>query len=128
MKVIQFLILFLFARTIVQAQTDTNENKEKLKTERAQFEKELNLTTEQKRQLKDIKTKQHAEMLALKNNSKLTEEQKKEEFKAVKKQYRTQKETVFTAEQKEKMKNFHKSHPREKGMKHKRKMNQSKVI
>ena len=128
MKVIQFLILFLFAGTIVQAQTSTNENKEKLKTERAQFEKELNLTTEQKGQIKDIKTKQHAEMLALKNNSKLTEEQKKEEFKAVKKQYRTQKETVFTAEQKEKMKKFHKSHPREKGMKHKRKTNQSKVI
>ena len=57
----------------------------------------------------------------------LTTEQN-EQFKVVKKQYRTQKESVFTAQQKDKMKKVHKSYSLEKGMKHKRKMNQSKVI
>lgn len=132
MKVFQFLMLFLMAGAVAQAQTATTEKKEKDRTERKQMHKqmhnELNLTTEQKAQLKAIHEKQKAEMTAIKNNDNISAEQKKEQFKTLRQQYRTQRETVFTPDQKEKMKKFHEQHPNKKGMKHKRKMHEKKTV
>lgn len=132
MKVFKFLMLFLVAGAVAQAQTAPTEKKEKVRTEGKQMHKqmhdELNLSTEQKAQLKTIHEKQKAEMMAIKNNSNISAEQKKEQFKALKQQYRTQRETVFTPEQKEKMKKFHEQHPNKKGMKHKRKTHEKKTV
>lgn len=132
MKVFQFLMLFLVAGAVAQAQTTTPEKKEKVRTEGKQMHKqmhdELNLSTEQKTQLKAIHEKQKAEMTAIKNNSSISTEQKKEQFKTLKQQYRTQRETVLTSEQKEKMKKFHEQHPNKKGMKHKRKTQEKKTV
>ena len=117
---------------MAQAQTTTTEKKAKVRTEGKQMHKqmhsELNLTTEQKAQLKAIHEKQKAEMTAIKNNSNISAEQKKEQFKTVKQQYRTQRETVFTAEQKETMKKFKDQHPNKKGMKNKGKMHEKKTV
>jgi Spy/CpxP family protein refolding chaperone len=132
MKVFKFLMLFLVAGAVAQAQTVDTEKKEKARTERKQMhqqmQNELNLTAEQKAQMKAIHEKQKAEMTAIKNNSTISAERKKEQFKTLKQQYRTQRETVFTAEQKEKMKKFHAQHPNKKGMKHKRKMHEKKTV
>lgn len=132
MKVFQFLMLFLMAGAVAQAQTVATEKKAKVRTEGKQRHKqmhsELNLTTDQKAQLKAIHEKQKAEMTAIKNNSNISAEQKKEQFKTVKQQYRTQRETVLTPDQKETMKKFHAQHPNKKGMKHKRKMHEKKTV
>jgi Spy/CpxP family protein refolding chaperone len=81
MKVFQFLMLFLMAGAVAQAQTTTTEKKAKVRTERKQMHKqmhdELNLTADQKAQLKAIHEKQKAEMTAIKNNSSISAEQKK---------------------------------------------------
>ncbi len=132
MKVFRFLMLFLMAGAVAQAQTAGTEKKEKIRTEGKQMHKqmhdELNLTAEQKVQLKAIHEKQKTEMTAIKNNASISADQKKEQFKTLKKQYRTQRETVFTIDQKEKMKKFHEQHPNKKGMKHKHKMNEKKTV
>ena len=132
MKVFQFLMLFLVAGAVAQAQTTTPEKKEKVRTEGKRMHKqmhdELNLSTEQKTQLKAIHEKQKAEMMAIKNNSSISAEQKKEQFKTLKQQYRTQREAVFTPDQKEKIKKFHEQNPNKKGMKHKRKIHEKKTV
>ncbi len=132
MKVFQFLMLFLVAGAVAQAQTTTPGKKEKVRTEDKQMHKqmheELNLTTEQKARLKAIHEKQKADMTAIKNNSNISAEQKKEQYKTLKQQYRTQRETIFTPEQKEKMKKYHEQHPNKKGMKHKRKTQEKKTV
>ncbi|HTH30661.1 MAG TPA: hypothetical protein VL946_04885 [Lacibacter sp.] len=131
MKVFKFLMLFLVAGAVAQAQTTPTDKKEKVRTEGRQMHKqihdELNLSTEQKTQLKSIHEKQKAEMMAIKANDKISAEQKKEQMKTLKQQYRTQRETVFTVEQKEKIKKFHEQHPNKKGMKHKRKTHEKKT-
>ena len=132
MKVFKFLMLFLVAGAVAQAQTTPTDKKEKVRTEGRQMHKqihdELNLSTEQKTQLKSIHEKQKAEMMAIKANDKISAEQKKEQMKTLKQQYRTQRETVFTVEQKEKIKKFHEQHPNKKGMKHKRKTHEKKTV
>jgi hypothetical protein len=132
MKVFKFLMLFLVAGAVAQAQTTPTDKKEKIRTEGRQMHKqmhdELNLSTEQKAQLKSIHEKQKAEMMAIKANDKISAEQKKEQMKTLKQQYRTQRETVFTVEQKEKIKKFHEQHPNKKGMKHKRKTHEKKTV
>jgi 6-phosphofructokinase len=132
MKVFKFLMLFLAAGAVAQAQTTPTDKKEKIRTEGRQMHKqmhdELNLSTEQKAQLKSIYEKQKAEMMAIKANDKISAEQKKEQMKTLKQQYRTQRETVFTVEQKEKIKKFHEQHPNKKGMKHKRKTHEKKTV
>jgi hypothetical protein len=125
-------MLFLAAGAVAQAQTTPTDKKEKIRTEGRQMHKqmhdELNLSTEQKAQLKSIHEKQKAEMMAIKANDKISAEQKKEQMKTLKQQYRTQRETVFTVEQKEKIKKFHEQHPNKKGMKHKRKTHEKKTV
>ena len=132
MKVFKFLMLFLVAGAVAQAQTTPTDKKEKIRTEGRQMHKqmhdELNLSTEQKAQLKSIHEKQKAEMMAIKANDKISAEQKKEQMKTLKQQYRTQRETVFTVEQKEKIKKFHEQHPNKKGMKHKHKTQEKKTV
>lgn len=132
MKVLQFLMLFLVAGAVAQGQTTTTEKKEKVRTEGKQMHKkmydELNLSAEQKVQLKAIHEKQKTEMMAIKNNTNISAEQKKEQFKTLKQQYRTQRETVFTPDQKEKMKKFHEQNPNKKGMKHKHKTHEKKTV
>jgi uncharacterized protein HemX len=128
MKVVRLLMLFLVAGAVAQAQTVKTDKKEKVRTERKQMYSELNFTAEQKASLKDIHAKEKAEMTAIKNNANISTEQKKEQFKTVKQQYRTQRETVFTPDQKEKMKKMKKDHPHKKGMKHKGKMHEKKTV
>jgi periplasmic protein CpxP/Spy len=132
MKVFQFLMLFLVAGVVAQAQTATTEKKEKARTEKKEMHKqlhdELNLTGKQKTQLKAMHEKQKAEMMAIKANDKISAEQKKEQFKTLKQQYRTQRETLLTSEQKEKMKKFHEQHPNKKGMKHRHGKHEKKTV
>lgn len=71
---------------------------------------QLNLTADQKTQLRSIHEKQRADMKALKSNTSLTADQQKEKRKELFKSYRKQSMAVYTPEQKEQLKKFRAEH------------------
>ena len=74
--------------------------------------KELNLTNEQKKQVKKYKKSDKVKVTAIKNNAALTEQQKKDQLMQVRKEKHDKLETILTPEQKEKMKQMKKDQPR----------------
>jgi organic radical activating enzyme len=72
--------------------------------EKREMMKALNLTEEQKAKLKEMNAGNKEKKQAILNDSKLTEEQKKEQLKAIKKEQAKSMQTVLTDEQKTKMK------------------------
>lgn len=75
--------------------------------------KELNLTDKQKADLKPILKEQHAQATALRADSKLTPEQKREKMKELMKATHEKIANLLTAEQKAKLKEM-------RGMRHKK--------
>jgi Spy/CpxP family protein refolding chaperone len=101
MKVLQFLLLFVFTGAIAQAQTqDTSRNR---MPRRDMFEG-LNLTKDQQDKIKVIQDKQREEMQAIRDNNQLSQDQKREQSQTLRKKYNEQIEALLTAEQKEKYK------------------------
>lgn len=66
--------------------------------------KALNLNDEQKAKLKEMKTANKEKREAIKNNSSLTEAQKKAQMKALKTEQRNGMQSILSGEQKQKMK------------------------
>ena len=100
-----------FAQEKTSSSTEMNkpgtENKgfhKKGKHHKAEMMKQLNLNDEQKAKLKEMKSAEQGKKDAIKNDSKLTEEQKKEQMKALKDERRKNMQSVLTDEQKQKVK------------------------
>jgi Spy/CpxP family protein refolding chaperone len=67
--------------------------------------KGLNLTQDQQTKMKELRPKMQSESMAIKNNSSLTEEQKKQQMQELRKNHKEQMNQLLTPEQKLKMKN-----------------------
>ncbi|MBL0356949.1 MAG: hypothetical protein IPP72_08675 [Chitinophagaceae bacterium] len=117
MKKIILLLLVVFMGQLSFAQVKENkpvefskktpENKMRHKKgmhEKRAMMKALNLTEEQKAKLKEMNAGNKEKKLAILNDSKLTEEQKKEQLRAIKKGQVANMQTILTDEQKVKMK------------------------
>jgi Spy/CpxP family protein refolding chaperone len=93
------LALFLLAG-VAQAQDTTGRKKHDKHQKHAQkAAKELNLTADQKAQLKKLHEQERAEMEALRNNAALSNEQKQAGRKQIQEKYRTQMHALLTPEQ-----------------------------
>lgn len=80
--------------------------KEVMKTKKGKKMAELNLSREQKKQVKEIKQNDDAAKNAILNDAALSEEQKKEKLKELRKARQEKIKTMLTPEQKEKLKNM----------------------
>ncbi len=80
--------------------------KEVMKTKKGKKMAELNLSREQKKQEKEIKQNDDAAKNAILNDAALSEEQKKEKLKELRKARQEKIKTMLTPEQKEKLKNM----------------------
>ncbi len=80
--------------------------KEVMKTKKGKKMAELNLSREQKKQVKEIKQNDDAAKNAILNDAALSEEQKKEKLKELRKARQEKIKTMLTPEQKEKLKNI----------------------
>ena len=106
LKLLSIAIL-LFSFTI-HAEAQVKHNKK----ERKEMVKQLHLSKQQKQQMKSFhkSTKQQSE--AIKNNTTLTEQQKKSQLAQLKNEKHQKLEAILTPEQKEKMKQMKKGQPR----------------
>lgn len=77
----------------------------------AEFAKELNLTADQQTRMQQIRTDFRSKMEAVRNNSSLTQEQKRTQFQALAKAQQEQMKSVLTKEQIEKMQSLRKERP-----------------
>jgi periplasmic protein CpxP/Spy len=74
--------------------------------------KQANLTSDQKKQVKKYKKTNKAKKVVIKNNTALTEQQKKEQLGQLKTEKQQKLEAILTPEQKEKMKQTKENKPR----------------
>lgn len=102
MKVLQFLLVFMFIGVVSKAQTTDTTGKRRMN--RMEIYKDLNLTKDQEVKVKDIMEKQRTEMDSVRNNTSLTREQQREQMGTIRKKYNEQVEALLTPEQKEKLK------------------------
>lgn len=94
------------------AQTDTvltKANEDDAAVSRRQMIRELGLTREQMEKLKVIREESKAQLEALENNTRLTEEERKRQLRAIQADILQKNSRVLSAEQMEKMKAFRQS-------------------
>lgn len=101
------IVMILFSLS-VNADAQTKHNKK----EKKEMMKSLNLSKQQKDQLKASHKATKQEMVAIKKNSSLSEAQKKEKMQQLHKEKKEKLETILTPEQKARMKEFRKNEPR----------------
>ncbi len=101
MKVLQFLLLFVFAAAIAKAQPPADSTRGR--GPRVDMFKDLNLSKDQQEKVKTIMEKQRTEMETLRNSS-LSREEQRTKMMDMRKKYNDEIEAVLTPEQKEKYK------------------------
>ena len=101
MKVLQFLLLFMFVGAIANAQPPADSTRGR--GPRVAMFKDLNLTKEQQDKIKVIQDKQREEMETLRNSS-LSREEQRTKMMDMRKKYNEDIEAILTPEQKEKYK------------------------
>lgn len=101
------IVIILFAFTI-NAEAQTKHNKK----ERKEMMKSLNLSKQQKQQLKAFHKSTKSQREAIKNNTSLSEEQKKEKIEQLHKERHDKLESILTSEQKQKMNQSRENQPR----------------
>ena len=101
MKVLQFLLLFMFVGAIAKAQPPADSTRGR--GPRVDMFKDLNLTKEQQEKVKAIQEKQRTEMEAIRNSS-LSREEQRTKMMDMRKKYNDEIEAILTPEQKEKYK------------------------
>ena len=101
MKVLQFLLLFVFAAAIAKAQPPADSARGR--GPRVDMFKDLNLTKDQQDKVKAIQDKQRTEMETIRNSS-LSREEQRTKMMDMRKKYNDEIEAVLTPEQKEKYK------------------------
>lgn len=114
MKKIIAILAVAFMSQLAIAQENASPEMKKANSERKMHHKKgkhkkemmksLNLSDEQKGRLKELKTANKQKREAIRNNSSLTEAQKKEQLKALKQEQRNGMQSVLNDEQKQKMK------------------------
>ena len=83
-----------------------------MKGEHVEKIKELDLSKQQKKEVKKYRRSNKANVAAIKNNAALTEHQKKDKLMQIRKENHEKLQTILTPEQKEKMKQMKKEQPR----------------
>ena len=83
-----------------------------MKGEHVEKIKELDLSKQQKKEVKKYRRSNKANVAAIKNNAALTEHQKKDKLMQLRKENHEKLQTILTPEQKEKMKQMKKEQPR----------------
>ncbi len=101
MKVLQFLLLFMFVGAIAKAPPPAASTRGR--GPRVDMFKDLNLTKEQQEKVKAIQEKQRTEMEAIRNSS-LSREEQRTKMMDMRKKYNDEIEAILTPEQKEKYK------------------------
>ena len=101
------IVIILFAFTI-NAEAQTKHNKK----ERNEMMKSLNLSKQQKQQLKAFHKSGKSERETIKNNTALSQEQKKEKMEQLHKEKHDKMESILTPEQKQKMLQMRDNQPR----------------
>jgi len=101
MKVLQFLLLFMFVGAIAKAQPPADSTRGR--GPRVDMFKDLNLTKEQQDKIKVIQDKQREEMETLRNSS-LSREEQRTKMMDMRKKYNEDIEAILNPEQKEKYK------------------------
>ncbi|MFY7840742.1 MAG: Spy/CpxP family protein refolding chaperone [Lacibacter sp.] len=101
MKVLQFLLLFMFIGAIAKAQPPADSARNR--GQRVDMFKDLNLTKDQQDKVKAIQDKQREEMETLRNGS-LSRDEQRTKMMDIRKKYNEQIEAILTPEQKEKYK------------------------
>ncbi|RXK60944.1 hypothetical protein ESA94_10845 [Lacibacter luteus] len=101
MKVLQFLLLFMFVGAIAKAQPPADSTRGR--GPRVDMFKDLNLSKDQQDKVKAIQDKQREEMETLRNSS-LSREEQRTKMMDIRKKYNEQIEAILTPEQKEKYK------------------------
>ncbi len=113
----QLICLFALAATVSSANAQVRRNSAKpiadsvvevngqqQKTNRRDMMKELNLSKEQRKQLKEIRQSNQSAKAAVENNTGLSAEQKQKELKALRRQQLEKMKAILTPEQLEKFK------------------------
>lgn len=108
-KILKLLsIVIIFFSFTINADAQTKHNKK----ERKEMMKSLNLSKQQKQQLKAFHKSTKSEREALKNNTALSEEQQKEKLEQMHKESHDKLESILTPEQKQKMLQMRGNQPR----------------
>lgn len=102
MKLLQFLLAFMFIGVVAKAQPPADTSRGR--GPRVDMYKDLNLTKDQQEKVKAIQEKQREEMEVIRNNSSLSREEQRSKMMDMRKKYSEQIEALLTAEQKEKLK------------------------
>lgn len=105
-KLLSIAIILFSLSVNVDAQAKHN------KKDKKEMLKSLNLSKQQKEQLKASHKATKQEMETIKNNSSLSEAQKKEKMKQLHKEKKEKLETILTPEQKARMKQIKNNEPR----------------
>ena len=77
---------------------------------KGEMAKALGLTDEQKKQMEQLHQDQKARLDALRNDTSLTQDQKREQMRAIRQEAHTRMNSILTPEQQEKMRKFHAEH------------------
>ena len=101
MKLLQFLLAFMFIGVVAKAQPPADTTRGR--GPRVDMYKDLNLAKDQQEKVKAIQEKQREEMETLRNSS-LSREEQRTKMMDIRKKYSEQIEALLTAEQKEKLK------------------------
>ncbi|HEY0298298.1 MAG TPA: hypothetical protein VGB84_03685 [Arachidicoccus sp.] len=80
------------------------------KKDDSDFYKKLNLTADQQAKLKAVKDDEKTKSVAIKANSSLSDDQKKQQLKALNKDAYEKRQAIYTPEQKELIKADHQNH------------------
>jgi Spy/CpxP family protein refolding chaperone len=92
------------------AHTSTNDNEVDKQNRKERF-KELDLTLEQKRKMKEIMQSNKAAKEAIENNTQLSEQEQKKQLRGLQRSQMTKVQTVLTPEQREKFKASRQNNP-----------------
>jgi len=106
MRSLLSLLLLLFVFTMSVAAQPAHHKKGK------KIIKQLHLTSQQKHELKTFHKSAKQQVTAIKNNTALSEQQKKEQLEQLKEKRHEKLEAILTPEQKEKLKELKKEGPR----------------
>jgi Spy/CpxP family protein refolding chaperone len=108
-KILAFTVLLFTLTSASQAQQASSPKKEASKEERKKVKDDLNLSSEQASQMKEINKDFKDKFFAIKGDNSLTEEQKKEKFKELNRERMRKTNSILTPEQQRKMSEYKKS-------------------
>jgi Spy/CpxP family protein refolding chaperone len=104
-----------FAQTATEGQTTTQSRQAHKHQWHEQLAKKLGLTQPQKDKLKAMRQSTRSQVLAIRNNDQLSQEEKHAQLQQLRQQKRTQMESILTPAQQQKLAEIRKNHKGEYG-------------